>query len=104
VSFNSGLTTSKTDEWETPWELFNELDNEFTFDLDPCASIENAKCCTFFDKELDGLSRSWGGHTVFMNPPYGREIDATRAAYAADAADAKMRTKTLLYGIKMLKV
>ena len=60
-------------EWATPDDLFNELDAEFHFTLDPCASAENAKCEKFYTREEDGLSQSWAGERVFMNPPYGRE-------------------------------
>ncbi|WP_241522530.1 phage N-6-adenine-methyltransferase [Staphylococcus delphini] len=35
---------------------------------------KNRKCEKFYSVEEDGLSKSWKGHTVFMNPPYGREI------------------------------
>lgn len=66
--------SSRSMEWETPWDLFNSLDAEFHFTLDPCASIENAKCAKYFTMKDDGLSRSWAGEVVFMNPPYGRDI------------------------------
>ena len=66
--------SSKTGEWETPQALFDALDAEFHFTLDPCATPENAKCGRYFTKEIDGLAQSWAGETVFMNPPYGREI------------------------------
>ena len=66
--------SSKTSEWETPQALFEALDAEFHFTLDPCATPENAKCGRYFTKEIDGLAQSWAGETVFMNPPYGREI------------------------------
>jgi len=63
-----------SDEWATPQTLFDELDSEFQFTLDPCATPENAKCARFFTRAEDGLSRSWAGERVFCNPPYGREI------------------------------
>lgn len=66
--------SSKTPEWATPQALFNELDFEFDFTLDPCCTEENAKCTDFFTKEMDGLSKSWDGKRVFVNPPYGREM------------------------------
>ena len=66
--------SSKTSEWETPQALFEALDAEFHFTLDPCATPENAKCGRYFTKEIGGLAQSWAGETVFMNPPYGREI------------------------------
>ena len=66
--------SSATDEWATPQALFDELAWIFGgFDLDPCATPENAKCEFFFTREDDGLSRAWQGK-VFLNPPYGREI------------------------------
>lgn len=70
----SGMMTSKSNEWETPQDFFDELDAEFHFTLDPCATKENAKCEKFYTKEDDGLLQQWSGETVFMNPPYGREI------------------------------
>ena len=74
--------SSKSNDWETPESFFKELDNEFNFTLDPCASKDNAKCINFFTEEDDGLLQDWGGHSVFMNPPYGRHIgDWIRKAY-----------------------
>lgn len=70
------LFSSKTDNWETPPEVFKDLDNEFKFTLDPCASKENHKCAKYFTKEDNGLVQSWGGYKVFCNPPYGRTIAA----------------------------
>lgn len=66
--------SSKSNEWTTPQYLFDELDDEFKFTLDPCATDENAKCSKYFTIEDDGLSKDWSNDVVFMNPPYGREI------------------------------
>lgn len=66
--------SSKTDQWSTPQDFFDELNKEFNFTLDPCADKSNAKCQKFFTKEDDGLSKDWWGEKVFVNPPYGREI------------------------------
>jgi len=66
--------TSLTDEWGTPQDLFDKLSEEFGgFDLDVCADATNHKCERYFDKSIDGLAQEWSG-TVWMNPPYGREI------------------------------
>lgn len=70
---NTGLFTSNTPEWATPQDFFDKLDEEFHFDLDVCATPENAKCKKYFTKNDDGLSQQWGG-VVYCNPPYGREI------------------------------
>ena len=66
--------SSRTDLWATPQEFFNGLNQEFGFDLDPCATPDNAKCDNFFTAVHDGLKMPWGRSVVFMNPPYGREI------------------------------
>ncbi|MCH4356070.1 phage N-6-adenine-methyltransferase [Staphylococcus haemolyticus] len=66
--------SSKSNEWTTPQYLFDELNEEFNFTLDPCATDENAKCSKYFTIEDDGLSKDWSNDVVFMNPPYGREI------------------------------
>lgn len=63
------LFSHQSDEWETPQELFDELDQEFHFDLDVCATSENAKCKRYFTKEYDGLWAFWSGN-VWCNPPY----------------------------------
>lgn len=67
------MFSSKTDLWATPQEFFDELDAEFHFTLDPCATPENAKCKKFYTRQENGLQKNWGG-IVFCNPPYGREI------------------------------
>ena len=59
---NKGLFSSATTHWETPKELYTELDKEFHFNDDPCPLHGEG-----------GLDRRWGTRT-FMNPPYGREI------------------------------
>lgn len=68
------MFSSTTDLWATPQKFFDELDREFHFGLDPCATVENAKCEKFFTKDDDGLTKNWGGQNVFCNPPYGRDI------------------------------
>jgi len=79
----NGLMTSLTDEWATPQELFDDLNQEFDFDLDVCADDWNYKCSRYFTREIDGLSQDWNGK-VWMNPPYGRAIGKWMAkAYEA---------------------
>ena len=69
----SGLLSSLTENWATPPALFEQLDQEFQFTLDACASATNYKVANYFDKEIDSLQQDWFG-TVWMNPPYGRTI------------------------------
>lgn len=58
---NKALFSSNTDEWETPQAFFDDLDKEFHFTLDVCASDQNHKCARYFTKEQDGLQMDWGG-------------------------------------------
>jgi phage N-6-adenine-methyltransferase len=73
---NKSLFSSDSSEWETPQKFFDELNEEFCFTLDPCATNKNAKCDQYITKGFDGLSITWSDYSssVFMNPPYGREI------------------------------
>ena len=66
--------SSQKDDWETPQELFDQLDRMFHFTLDAASTDENAKCEKHFTAEDDGLKQSWAGETVWLNPPYGRQI------------------------------
>ena len=63
-----------SDYWETPKELFCKLNLEFGFTLDPCCTIETAKCDKYFTEKENGIFESWEGERVYMNPPYS-EID-----------------------------
>ncbi len=67
--------SSQTCEWATPNWLFDELNREFGFDVDVCASHDNHKCSKYFPSEglWSGLAQEWTG-VCWMNPPYGREI------------------------------
>ena len=73
---NKVLVASGRKDWETPQSLFDELNREFGFTLDPCAAAETAKCAKYYTPSEDGLARDWTGETVFCNPPYGRDQDA----------------------------
>lgn len=76
------MFSSETDLWATPQDFFDELNKEFNFTLDPCATSDNAKCSKYFTINEDGLKQDWQGHTVFCNPPYGRAIkDWVRKCY-----------------------
>ncbi len=87
--------SSRSIEWYTPKKLFNELNNEFNFDLDPCCNEFSKKCDKYFTIEDDGLSQNWGGCRVFMNPPYGREIkDWIKKAY-----EESLKSNTLVVAL-----
>jgi phage N-6-adenine-methyltransferase len=65
---------SRSNEWPTPQWLFDDLNREFCFTLDPCSTHANAKCARHFTSDENGLAQDWSRDVVFMNPPYGRQI------------------------------
>ena len=71
---NQAIYSSATVEWETPQDVFDRLNDEFHFTLDPCCTHENAKCKKHYTKAENGLTQDWTGETVYCNPPYGREM------------------------------
>lgn len=57
---SKALYSSKSDEWATPDDVFEQLNQEFDFNLDPCATEENHKCNLFFTQKDNGLYKNWG--------------------------------------------
>ena len=75
MSINKDLMfSSATDNWATPQEFFNQLNEEFHFSIDACADSFNHKTERYYTIEDDGLSKGYAGEVVFCNPPYGRAI------------------------------
>lgn len=68
------MFSSKTDQWSTPQDFFDTLNEEFNFTLDPCADEFNHKCEKYFNEQQNGLIQDWSGNVVFCNPPYGKAI------------------------------
>ena len=80
-----GIKTKGQDSFETPFFLFNQLNNRFNFTIDAAATINNKKCNNYF---TDGLNTSWVNHRVFCNPPF-----STKSAWIKKAHDE------ILYGL-----
>jgi site-specific DNA-methyltransferase (adenine-specific) len=91
MTLNSSNYNSASCEWGTPISLFTRLDAEFAFDLDVCATSQNAKCRRYFTVKEDGLTQEWSGN-IWMNPPYGRGIDK----WVAKAASSHVMCVCLL--------
>ena len=79
---SKALFSSNSDNWSTPQDVYEALDNEFNFNLDPCADANNHKCELFFTQKDDGLSKNWGGYRVFCNPPYSNIAAWVKKAYS----------------------
>lgn len=61
-------------DWETPPEVFDKLNEEFHFDFDLAANAENTKCERWFSEEEDAMKQPWAG-VCWLNPPYGKDKD-----------------------------
>ncbi len=66
--------SSKTNEWATPQDFFDKINEEFKFTLDVAATPANAKCKRFITEDADSLQCSWDNEIVWCNPPYGRTL------------------------------
>lgn len=60
---NPALYTSASEHWATPDDVYDKLNVEFRFTLDPCPLGGTG-----------GLDLAWYGERVYCNPPYGRAI------------------------------
>lgn len=68
------LFSSANVSWATPRGVYEALDAEFRFTLDPCPLDETTTAgASLWGK--DGLAKSWRGERVYCNPPYGRGIE-----------------------------
>ena len=81
---NNGRYNGNGRHWETPPEVFDPLNAEFRFTLDPCQPGRS-----------DGLTRSWAGETVFCNPPYRRGQIEQWLAKAGEAISVVLSTATV---------
>lgn len=53
------MFSSATDQWATPQDFFDKLNEEFHFVLDVAADETNHKCDVYYDKSVDGLAQPW---------------------------------------------
>ena len=72
------------DNWATPKDLYDKLNDEFNFDFDPCP-LNPGK----IPPEKDGLLIEWGERN-FVNPPYSRRL---KEAFVMRAVDFQRKGK-----------
>lgn len=83
----------ENNEWSTPQNIFDQLNREFKFSLDACASHWNHKCTAYYTKYENALEINWPiPGPVWMNPPYGREI----GKWAKKAYEESQRGSTVV--------
>lgn len=105
------LFSKKSNDWETPVDLFNKLNEYYNFDIDVCCTEQNKKCAVGITKKDDGLIQSWtrfyeeNQHSkscaiqrpliAWMNPPY-KDIKLWLAKAIVMAEDEDISTVCLL--------
>lgn len=88
--------SSGKDDWTTPQNLFDALNDRFHFTLDAAASDSNHKCDKYYTAQQNGLLQSWEGETVFINPPYGRSVTGQWVKKASEEHEAHKTTIVML--------
>ena len=86
MSNNVHFSSSK-DDWTTPREFFDKLNEEFHFTIDLCADDKNHLVDRYFTKEKSCLNAEFTGQTVFCNPPYGRKNTAVFVKKCSELAE-----------------
>lgn len=81
------MFSSKSDEWSTPQDMYDQLHAEFDFEIDLAATSQNTKCKSFYNLETDALSNQCKWSLFFyrgwLNPPYSRTSCSKFIAKAA---------------------
>lgn len=67
------LFTKNKDDWETPKDLYDALDREFSFDLDLAATAKNSKCWQYIDDIDKYETKPAIDGFAFCNPPYSKQ-------------------------------
>lgn len=57
------------DRWQTPPEIFQNLNREFRFEIDAAANSSNSLCPRYFSLENSAMHNEWDAPT-WCNPPY----------------------------------
>lgn len=88
------MFSSAKDEWATPQDFFDRLNEEFQFDVDAAAAPENAKCRVWYGGQIDALAlESWATvpSSIFVNPPYSKCL-----AFIAKARAESLKCHTVV--------
>lgn len=76
-----------SDNYRTPNWFYDQLNNEFHFDFDPCPYNEED-----ITEDSDGLLMEWG-NCNFVNPPYSRKL---KEAFVHKALEEWRKGKTVV--------
>lgn len=73
-----------SDEWETPIEFFNFINNIVSFDCDLAATEDNSLLVNYISPEENSLEVDWSKrvkHAGWCNPPYSKCAEFCEKAY-----------------------
>lgn len=62
--------SSKSQTWNTPRDLFKDIDAEWHFTLDVACLEDSALCDKYFTPDDNSLIQDWGTEICWLNPPY----------------------------------
>ena len=74
---DKAMYLSTTNEWGTPPEIIECVHKVFDIELDPASNEvfnKTVKAKRIFTFEDNGMSKNWSSKSLFLNPPYGREV------------------------------
>jgi len=77
------MNVKGNDNFETPPNLFRQLDRIFNFTLDVACTKDNCKCYKgfFYDDDIDALNQDWTDERCFCNPPFSKKSQFIEKAY-----------------------
>lgn len=76
-----------SERWITPPEIFDPLMAEFDFDLDAAADEVTTRLPNYLTDALNVTD--WPGKRIWLNPPYGRQLEPFVRKAAAEAEKGK---------------
>ena len=74
-----------SDDWATPAYIYDDLNEEFHFNFDPCP----------LNSKFDGLLGDWGSSN-FVNPPYSRKLKEAFVKKAVEQSKTGKRCVLLI--------
>ena len=85
------LSVEKTQQWETPASVWEYVTGRWPIDFDACASPLNALAPRYETSDGDFLARTdLRGITIFCNPPYSLDRNATGSCGAIERFICKL--------------
>ena len=93
----AAMTSTGKDDWETPHWLFDKLNAEFHFTLDPCCTHQTAKCRKHYTPAENGLIQDWGGRLFFaILPTPARPAQTPAKSHGCRNAQQRRKSPTQL--------